>query len=129
VLCATEKTRAAQRCAASGRRRDRLGRQRYRDVLNLDRDGDDIGGVVTGPNGPPRSDGYSDGPPRPLFRASLAGNPADARDLYAAAADGSKFLVDGPIEEATDRPITVIVDWAAGVGATEPATLLSRPTR
>jgi DNA-binding winged helix-turn-helix (wHTH) protein/Tol biopolymer transport system component len=75
------------------------------------------------------SAGIAFGPPRPLFRASLAGNPADARDLYAAAADGSKFLVDGPIEEATDRPITVIVDWAAGVGATEPATLLSRLTR
>jgi DNA-binding winged helix-turn-helix (wHTH) protein/Tol biopolymer transport system component len=75
------------------------------------------------------SDGIAFGTPRHLFRASLAGNPADARDLYAAAADGSKFLVDGPVAEATDRPITVIVDWAASVGAAEPATLLSRLTR
>jgi DNA-binding winged helix-turn-helix (wHTH) protein/Tol biopolymer transport system component len=66
------------------------------------------------------STGLSLGPPRALFRASMAGNPADARDLYAAAADGSKFLLDGPIEPATDRSITVIVDWAAGVAAAEP---------
>jgi Tol biopolymer transport system component len=66
------------------------------------------------------SAGIAFGTPRPLFRASLGGNPADARDLYAAAADGSKFLLDGPVEEAPDRPITVIVDWAAGVGAAEP---------
>lgn len=61
--------------------------------------------------------GLAFGPPRPLFRAAVAGNPADARELYAAAADGSKFLLDGPVDEAPDRPITVIVDWAAGIGA------------
>jgi Tol biopolymer transport system component len=66
------------------------------------------------------SNGIAFGTPRALFRASVAGNPADARDLYAAAADGSKFLLDGPVEETTDRPITVIVDWAAGMGAAEP---------
>jgi dipeptidyl aminopeptidase/acylaminoacyl peptidase len=71
--------------------------------------------------------GIAFGTPRPLFRASIAGNPADARDHYAAAADGSKFLLDGPVEETADRPITVIVDWAAGVGAAEPRrALLSR---
>ena len=62
------------------------------------------------------------GAPHPLFRAAVAGNPADARDLYAAAADGSKFLLDGAVEEETsDRPITVIVDWTAGVAAAEPS--------
>jgi hypothetical protein len=72
------------------------------------------------------------GAPRALFRASMAGNPGDARDLYAAAADGSKFLLDGPVEPATDRSITVIVDWAAGMAAAEPAVwrpLLSRLAR
>jgi Tol biopolymer transport system component len=76
------------------------------------------------------SDGISFGTPRALFRASVAGNPADARDLYAASADGAKFLLEGPVEEASDRPITVIVDWAAGIS--EPAVrrpLLSRLTR
>lgn len=62
------------------------------------------------------------GTPRPLFRASLRGNPADARELYAAAADGSKFLLAGPVEENADRPITVIVDWAAGIRSPEPPT-------
>ena len=61
------------------------------------------------------------GAPRMLFRASMAGNPADARDLYAAAADGSRFLLSAPAAEVDDRPITVIVDWAAGVAATEPS--------
>jgi eukaryotic-like serine/threonine-protein kinase len=51
------------------------------------------------------------GSPRQLFRPPLAGNPADARELYAVTADGLKFLVDGPIEEATERTITVIVNW------------------
>jgi len=58
--------------------------------------------------------------PRPLFRASLGGNPADAREVYAAAADGSRFLLAGQVEENTGRPITVIVDWAAGIRAAEP---------
>jgi Tol biopolymer transport system component len=79
--------------------------------------------------------GIAFGTPHSLFRASLSGNPADARDLYAATADGSKFLLDSPVEEkATDRSITVIVDWAAGVAAAGPPDrrpLLSRlaPTR
>lgn len=68
------------------------------------------------------------GTPRPLFRAALTGNPADARELYAAAADGSRFLLTGPVAETTDQPISVIVDWAAGIAGAEPPakpTLLS----
>ena len=79
------------------------------------------------------SAGMAFGAPQPLFRAAVAGNPADARELYAAAADGSKFLLDGPVEDAArDRPITVIVDWAAGMASAEPAErrpLLSRLVR
>jgi Tol biopolymer transport system component len=78
------------------------------------------------------SSGIAFGTPRSLFRASVAGNPADARDLYAATADGSRFLLTGPAEETTDRPITVIVDWAAGVGMVDSAVrrpLVSRLAR
>jgi len=79
------------------------------------------------------SAGMTFGAPEPLFRSAVAGNPADARDLYAAAADGSKFLLDSSVEEeASDRPITVIVDWAAGMAAAEPSDrrpLLSRVVR
>jgi tricorn protease-like protein len=71
------------------------------------------------------SAGIAFGAPSVLFRASVTGNPADARDLYAASADGSRFLVTGPAEETADRPITVIVDWAAAVRGTEPQ--LQRP--
>jgi hypothetical protein len=38
----------------------------------------------------------------------------------------------GPVAEATDQPITLIVDWAAGIGNAEPAArrpLLSRLAR
>lgn len=76
--------------------------------------------------------GIAFGTPRPLFRAALAANPADARELYTAAADGSKFLLDGFVDESSDRPITVIVDWAAALGAAEPSVrrpLLSRLAR
>jgi DNA-binding winged helix-turn-helix (wHTH) protein/Tol biopolymer transport system component len=72
------------------------------------------------------SEGIAFGTPTPLFRSSVAGNPADARELYAAAADGSRFLLDGSAEGAADRPITVIVDWAAGVAAAEPAVRRGR---
>jgi hypothetical protein len=75
------------------------------------------------------SAGLAFGTPRALFRASVAGNPADARELYAAAADGSRFLLESPVEEASDRPITVIVDWAAGIGAAELPVRLSRLSR
>lgn len=66
------------------------------------------------------SDGMEFARPRRLFRTSLGGNPADAREVYAAAADGSRFLLLGPVEASTDRPITVIVDWAAGIRSAEP---------
>jgi Tol biopolymer transport system component len=78
------------------------------------------------------SAGIAFGTPQPLFRASIAGNPADARDLYAASADGSKFLLTGRADETSDRPITVIVDWAAGVATAETSVgqaLLSRLAR
>jgi Tol biopolymer transport system component len=54
------------------------------------------------------------GAPRQLFRPLLAGNPADARELYVAAADGSRFLVDSSAPQPSDRAITVIVNWSEG---------------
>jgi eukaryotic-like serine/threonine-protein kinase len=53
------------------------------------------------------------GAPRKLFQPALAGDPGDARDHYAATADGSRFLIDGPNEGAADPTITVIVNWTA----------------
>jgi hypothetical protein len=34
---------------------------------------------------------------------------------YAAAADGQRFLVRTAVEQASTPPITVVVNWAAGV--------------
>jgi eukaryotic-like serine/threonine-protein kinase len=58
------------------------------------------------------------GSPRELFQPPLAGDPGDARDHYAATADGSRFLIDGPNEDAADPAITVIVNWTADASPT-----------
>jgi DNA-binding winged helix-turn-helix (wHTH) protein/Tol biopolymer transport system component len=52
------------------------------------------------------------GAPRKLFRPSIAGDPADARDHYVATADGTKFLVDGAVRDGNDAVITVMVNWS-----------------
>lgn len=54
--------------------------------------------------------------PRRLFRTSISGDPEDARDLYAASADGTRFLVDGSTHEGDDSAITVMVNWSVGAG-------------
>ena len=53
------------------------------------------------------------GPPRSLFRAPVAGGPDGARDYYAAAADGGRFLLDGAFRGGGDSTITVVVNWSA----------------
>jgi serine/threonine-protein kinase len=53
------------------------------------------------------------GPPGNLFRAPVAGGPDGARDYYAAAADGGRFLLDSAVRSAGDSAITVVVNWAA----------------
>jgi Tol biopolymer transport system component len=52
-------------------------------------------------------------PPRRLFTTSPY--PSPGLDQYAVTADGRRFLVAEPIEEAA-KPMTVIVNWAAGLG-------------
>jgi dipeptidyl aminopeptidase/acylaminoacyl peptidase len=55
------------------------------------------------------------GAARPLFRAAVSGESSEARNHYAAAADGQKFLIN-VVEESADRgAITVVVNWAAGL--------------
>jgi serine/threonine-protein kinase len=62
------------------------------------------------------------GVPRRLFRAPVAGGPDGARDYYAAAADGNRFLLDGAFRDGGDSAITVVVNWPA---ETESASLAS----
>ena len=40
-------------------------------------------------------------------------DPAGARDYYAAAADGARFLLDSAFGDGSDSPITVVVNWPA----------------
>jgi Tol biopolymer transport system component len=59
-------------------------------------------------------DPVSFGVPRQLFRPSIAGDPADARDHYAVDAAGARFLVDGAVNDTGNQSIAVIVNWAGG---------------
>ena len=53
------------------------------------------------------------GAPQQLFRAPMAGGPDDARDYYATAADGGRFLLDSAFGDGNDTAITVVVNWSA----------------
>jgi DNA-binding winged helix-turn-helix (wHTH) protein/Tol biopolymer transport system component len=54
------------------------------------------------------------GAPRRLFRTSIAEGPSAARDSYAVMPDGRSFLIDARRDAGT-RPITVMLDWTAGL--------------
>ncbi len=53
------------------------------------------------------------GTPRVLFDTKLSVDPA--RDQFAVTPDGQRFLVQLPIAESEPTPITVIVNWPAGL--------------
>jgi DNA-binding winged helix-turn-helix (wHTH) protein/Tol biopolymer transport system component len=53
--------------------------------------------------------------PQQLFRPPVSGDPADAREYFAAAADGSRFLIDGASSDNDGQSITIMVNWSAGL--------------
>ena len=53
------------------------------------------------------------GVPRKLFRTSVSGDPTF--DQYAVTADGQRFLVLAPVGDAASSPITVALNWTAGL--------------
>ena len=57
---------------------------------------------------------FQPGVPKLLFQARFAtlGNAAP----YDASADGRRFLIATPLEETSDNPITVVLNWQAGLG-------------
>lgn len=61
------------------------------------------------------SDSLSYGAPRRLFRSSIGAGPSAARDSYAAMSDGQSFLIDGRHNRDRNAPITVMINWAAGL--------------
>ena len=50
--------------------------------------------------------------PKPLFETHVI---SPAADFYAPSSDGQKFLVLQPAEQTTVPPITVVVNWLAGL--------------
>jgi len=54
------------------------------------------------------------GVPRPLFNTRL--NPDQARDQFAVAADGQRFLVQESVVKGAPTPITVLVNWRPARG-------------
>lgn len=59
---------------------------------------------------------FEAGRPRALFRTTIPpplGPPAIAPNDYAPGRDGSRFLINQSIEEATSAPITIVTSWLA----------------
>ena len=54
------------------------------------------------------------GVPRVLFPISLRGG--NARNKYAASADGQRFLIDAPLGRESLSPTTVVLNWQEGLG-------------
>jgi DNA-binding winged helix-turn-helix (wHTH) protein/Tol biopolymer transport system component len=65
------------------------------------------------------------GAPRRLFRTSIAEGPSAARDSYAAMPDGRSFLIDAR-GDVSGRPITVMLDWTAGLTPVPPPPAAAR---
>ena len=55
---------------------------------------------------------FEAGVPRALFQTRVVGYP-NPRNVYEVSADGQRFLIIRPLEEATSTPITVVVNWTA----------------
>lgn len=53
--------------------------------------------------------------PKPLFEANSFAPVATVVYRYAVSADGQRFLINSPVDEANISPITVIVNWTAAL--------------
>jgi serine/threonine protein kinase len=60
--------------------------------------------------------GFQAGPPRMLFQSSADPLYPNLGVPYDVSADGQKFLVSAALDETRSSPITVITNWAAGLG-------------
>lgn len=56
---------------------------------------------------------FATGAPQPLFQTQVARY--DAPNRYVVAGDGQRFLVNSPVEEINQTPITVVLNWIAGL--------------
>ena len=51
--------------------------------------------------------------PQPLFQTRV--NSYMSPDRYAVSADGQRFLINSTVQESSQTPITVILNWTAGL--------------
>ena len=54
---------------------------------------------------------FETGAPKPLFQTQVV--KYDAPNRYSVSADGQRFLVNSPVEEVSQTPITVILNWTS----------------
>ena len=59
--------------------------------------------------------GPSFGVPKPLFQTRVSGGVDPLRMHYVPARDGQRFLVNTQIGDPTPNPITVVLNWTAGL--------------
>lgn len=58
---------------------------------------------------------FEAGVPKPLFGPLGVLTLTDFRNHYAVTADGQRFLINTTIEGADTTPITIVVNWTAGL--------------
>jgi hypothetical protein len=58
---------------------------------------------------------FEAGVPKPLFQTIFVGAPTGGFQHYAVSADGQRFLMNVPTGEGSASPITVILNWTAGI--------------
>jgi hypothetical protein len=59
--------------------------------------------------------GPSFGVPKPLFKTGVAAGLAPYRNHYVPSRDGQRFLISVPTASPEPVPITVVLNWKAGV--------------
>jgi Tol biopolymer transport system component len=57
--------------------------------------------------------GFERGNPKPLFQARM--RPGPGYPGFAVSSDGKRFLLAAPVEPGANPPMTVVVNWHAGV--------------
>jgi hypothetical protein len=58
---------------------------------------------------------FAAGSPRPLLETRAAAPVVPGASSYAVTRDGQRFMLITPIEESSASPITVVLNWTAGV--------------
>ena len=55
------------------------------------------------------------GAPRPLFQTLISRGVSQLRTHYVPSRDGQRFLINTPATDPTPTPITVVLNWTAGL--------------